>query len=525
MTNSGNSSSADRRPEGADWIPTVLIVDDEELSRETLKDACRSANKEQPLRILEASSLPWAFKALSENEVHVVLLDKHVGPDVNDPAQDGILAIPRFLSEQPHLQILMITASRSYQDAVQAMRNKAFGYIRKDEDPSLIIEQIKNAIRYARLAQRALWSRADEDARPRIGLVGSSACVSKMRNQINMLAGNSTPVLLSGETGTGKTTVARLIHEVRHRGHEKAPFIHINMAAVPAELAERLLFGTEKGAYTGATEARPGYLEMANGGTLFLDEIGEASLDLQSKLLTALDEKTFMRLGALQVRKSDFRLICATNRNLRDLVKQKKFREDLYHRITIVEIPIASLADRREDVPELIRSVLHKCCERSGVFVEYEQIPNDFIQHLVDFPPAGNIRGLEQQVERLLLFSPRDHRDEPILSHWKDIPGLILQESRSHIRDGVITLEEIRDSQLDVVNRDGFPGLTEFMQEVERKVIIDAAQKLEKNQDMARALKVSPGRMSIRRRRAFLAPDEFDAATDREFQNHAERSV
>ena len=193
------------------------------------------------------------------------------------------------------------------------------------------------------------------------------------------------------------------------------------MGAIPEALAESELFGHEEGAFTGAKKRRFGALERAKGGTLFLDEIAEAPLTLQVKLLTALDEKKFFRVGGEQEVKSEFRLICATNRDLEKLVREGKFREELYRRIAILEIKVPSVRERKEDMTEIIRAVLPRCCRDARVDVRLEDIPADFIAKLSENPPVGNIGGIEQQLIRLLAHAPRDRKDRPLLKQWRGI--------------------------------------------------------------------------------------------------------
>jgi DNA-binding NtrC family response regulator len=478
----------DQSPPDRDLGPTVLIVDDDELCRATLRSACSSALRENSFRLLDCSNLGDAIRILSENEVHVVLLDKNLGED------NGITAIPRLLSCQLHLQILMVTGSNDDQDIVAAMKNGAFGYVIKGSNPTLLVEQIKKAVRYAHLAQSSIRQSAAPAQNKRTDLVGQSAAISLLKRQVEALAKTETPVLLLGETGTGKTTVAKQIHEMRqtYLKQENRPWIHLNMAAMPEELAERELFGAEKGAYTGSVESKPGSIELAHGGTLFLDELGDASLALQAKLLTVLDNGVFKRLGATQTKKSSFRLICATNKDLESLVRTGKFREDLFMRISTISIRLPSLGERREDIPELIRSLLARCCERSGVKVAYSELPVDFIEYLKEAPIQGNIRGIEQQLERLLLFAPRDPQDRPTLRLWRSIPGLRIHAKEVRMRSGRITLDELLERKLDVVGDRDFPGLYEFVDLVTRQLFLEGTEKYDQSQELARAFRVSP---------------------------------
>ena len=510
----------DQTPPDRDQGPTVLIVDDEELCRQTLRAECSQALQERTFRLLECGSIDEAIRILSEQEVHAILLDKKLGDDLGDPNQNGILSIPRLLSMQPHLQILMVTGSDDDQDIVDAMRNGAFGYVLKGSKPGLLTEQIKNAVRYAMLSQDSLRSNHSDRAKGRKGLVGGSPAITQLGRQVEALAKTETSVLLQGETGTGKTTVAELIHELRQLflKQESRPFIHLNMAAIPENLAESELFGAEKGSFTGCVGAKPGSFELANGGTLFLDEIGDAPMALQKKLLTVLDEGIFKRVGGTEYKKSKFRLICATNKNLDELVKAGLFREDLQMRISTITIRIPSLAERKQDIPQLVKCLLPKCCERGSIRVGFKDLPEDFIEHLKEAPLQGNIRGLVQQIERLLLFAPRDRRGRPIFKLWKSVPGLQIRAKEARISPGGISMDEILERKLDVVGDKKFPGLFKFIEVITKQIFSEAHKKLETSSERARVLNVSQSVVSRQLQAIGLSPRK--PVTKRSISSH-----
>lgn len=468
------------------------------MSRATLQTLCSALIKDKSLRVIACGSIGEAVQVLASQEVHVILLDKNLGTDETDPSQNGIEAIPRLLSIQPHMQILMVTGSDDRQDIVKAMRYGAFGYVIKGSESELLLEQIKNAVRYSSLSQKAIRTNLSERPRGRMDFVGRSEAVSHLRRQIEALAKTDTPLLLLGETGTGKTTAAELIHELRQifLKQEGRPFVHMNMAALPEGMIERELFGAEKGAYSGSDQSRPGLIEFANGGTLFLDEIGDASLGLQAKLLTVLDSGISRRLGSTQYRKSEFRLICATNKNLEAWIKEERFREDLFMRISTISIRIPSLQDRKQDIPEIVQCVLLKCCKAANVYIEFEDIPKDFIEYLGTVPLRGNMRAVEQQIQRLLLFAPRDKRDKPLLQYWRTIPGIQIKPKELKVSVGGLSFEEVMSRPMDVVSHPKFEGIQKFLKQMNQKVLIDARSKFKKNADIAKALGVSEGFVS-----------------------------
>ena len=234
-------------------------------------------------------------------------------------------------------------------------------------------------------------------------------------------------------------------------------------------------------------------------GTLFLDEIGEASLDLQAKLLTVIESGEFYRLGGKKRLKSSPKMICATNRNLEDMIQKGLFREDLYMRISSFPIRMPQLSERREDIPEIIRALLPKCCRSNNVFVKFEEIPQDFIDHLMRTPLKGNIRGVEHQIDRLLVFSQRDSQGKPILKNWRGIPGLYLKKNdslhESPSKRTAITLNDLQELPLDVMGPD-FAGLKSLLQLITKKTLIGAVKKFGRISEVAEELQLAPGHVS-----------------------------
>jgi DNA-binding NtrC family response regulator len=488
--------------------PTVLIVDDDADWRSLASQVCTATLNDLDILVLDCATVSQAIELLSTRLIHALVLDKDLGPDSNDPRQNGIASVPHLSTIQDHMRIVMATGSSDIQDVVEAMRNGAAGYVVKDQDPRLFAEIVRReVVAGLQLLRAKLESEKQADSR-NVDLMGKSHAVHLLRSRIHEMAKNEAAVLLLGETGTGKSTAARLLHDLSNQkpGVAKRPFVHINMAAIPEKLAEAELFGTDPHAFTGASHRiKLGAIEQANGGTLFLDEIGEASLSLQAKLLTVLDTGEFKRVGGEKYVRSRFRLICATNRNLEQMVKEKKFRADLLRRISIIEIRVPSLAERKEDIDDIIRAVLPKCCKQAGVYVDFEEIPKDFRKHLTENPPAGNIGGVEQQLCRLLLYTPRDKRGRPILKQWKHLDGLgSATLDSATLSPEIITAEDILSKPLDVVGRNGFSNLRQFLEEIERKVHEDARRKYGNargsNKIIARALQVSEPVLSGRTR-------------------------
>ncbi len=494
----------DELPPDRDRGPTVLIIDDEKTGRARLELLCHEAQDASGLQLLYAANLKDAFEILSSTTAHVVLLDKVLRTD--NGTDNGINAIPRIRSMQPHAQILVVTSSEDTNDAAEAMANGAFWFIPKQCSNQLILAQIKRAIEVSSLVLQKIES-ARTNTKGTIDLAGNSPAMMKLRQRLWAVAETNRPVLLLGETGTGKTTAAKLIHESRKsflkQGHR--PFMTVNMGAISQDLAERELFGHERGAYTDATDTQPGLFELANNGTLFLDEIGEASLSLQVKLLTVIEEGIFMRLGSGVERRSNFKLICATNRDLEAMVAAGKFREDLYMRISTFPIEIPTLKDRKDDIPDIIRSLLPRCCVQNNVTVTYEELPADFIEMLTSTPLRGNIRGIEQQMSRLLVFAQRDRNGRPILKGWQDIPGLALKRAYATTNRNALTVNELLNRPLDLLSED-FPGLEELLDRVGERIIRASMAKHRQLKDVATELKISRTKATMLKKRLFATP-------------------
>jgi len=315
--------------------------------------------------------------------------------------EQGFTILDFIIARGTDAKIIVITSSKDHQHALEAQKRGAYSYFFKgeniqDELPLLV----KRAIRMQKLERenRQLRLRLSSDIDPE-----EFVAVSKPMKNILTLVENTKdtqePILITGESGTGKEVIARHIHNRGKRS--KGPFIAINSAALPDNLLENELFGHEKGAFTGATDLKKGHFELAAGGTLFLDEIGEMPMSIQAKLLRVLQEKRFYRLGGTREIKADFRLVAATNRNLKDEVKEKNFREDLFYRINVIPINVPPLRERPDDIPALIDHFSSRYCERNN-----KQVPRfdpSLIAYLSKQEWRGNIRELENTLIRLLL--------------------------------------------------------------------------------------------------------------------------
>jgi len=497
-TSSTYLSPADRNPG-----PTLLVVDDNQDQHDLIDLLCGEHFNSDTLRILHVKTIPAALNLLCETPVHAILLDKDVGPDRADPSQNGIEAIPRILRIQPHAQILVVTGNnRDLQEVVHAIMLGALGYVTKETQRQLLPAQIPQAIRIAKqsldkaLAENGIQSLSPDD----VILGGKSKTFTRLLNRLSGVAESNRATLLLGPTGVGKTAIAARIHQLReaYLGQTRRPFLAINLKALTENTLESRLFGHEKGAFTGADSVQQGLFELANSGTLFLDEIGEISLDMQAKLLKVVEEGRFYRMGGKREIHTSLKLICATNRNLEEMVEKGIFREDLYMRISTFVLKVPSLEERREDIPEIIKALIPRISMHLPVKVRFEDLPRDLIEELTNNLPRGNIRGIERILEQVITFAPKDRRGRPILKDWQEIDYVDYGQSKpSRSVGAVLRLKEFLELPLDVVG-DGFPGLIPFLDLVADKVVQDAYEKNGKTGKVAQALGVSPGAASIR---------------------------
>jgi nitrogen regulation protein NR(I) len=377
----------------------VLIVDDEPNLRKILSaqltrdgyDSLTAEDGEQGLHLLR------------EHHIDLVITDLKM------PKVDGMTLLKRALEIEPELPVVLITAHGTIDTAVEALKRGAFDFVTKPFDKDEVRQIVAKALKTRELRG------ADATPAPsgaRFGIIGTSTGIAELYAILERVADTPTTVLITGESGTGKELVARALHE--HSSRRDKPFIKVNCAAIPKELIESELFGYERGAFTGAVASKPGRFELANGGTLFLDEIGEIPIEMQVKLLRALQESEFERVGGIKTIRVDVRLVAATNRDLKKLISAGTFREDLFYRLNVVPIRLPALRERTSDIPLLADHFLKKFNERLRKKVE--GVDTDASEVLAAYPWPGNIRELENVIERAVLFC-----DETKL-HAKDLP-------------------------------------------------------------------------------------------------------
>jgi DNA-binding NtrC family response regulator len=385
----------------------ILIVDDEISIRRILKEILE--NEKYVVDVAE-NGITALEKAKEEN-YDVILLD------IKMPEMDGIEVLDKLITitDTP---IIMISGHGTIETAVEAIKKGAYDFIVKPPDLNRLLITIRNAVDKNNLVVKTRQLKKEIDKKYRI--IGESSAINLVKEMIEKVSTTHARVLITGENGTGKELVARQIHEKSNRSH--APFIEVNCAAIPSELIESQLFGHEKGSFTSAHKMRKGDFELANGGTLFLDEIGDMSLSAQAKVLRALQENKITRVGGEKEIPVDVRVIAATNKNLKEEIKKGKFREDLYHRLSVIIIEVPPLRERKEDIPLLVKSFIEDICIEQGKALL--DITDSAIEKLKSFYWSGNVRELHNVIERLVILSDKKITEDDILKY---VQPLMLQ--------------------------------------------------------------------------------------------------
>jgi DNA-binding NtrC family response regulator len=369
---------------------TVLVVDDERNMRTVMQMALEDAG----YRVLTAERADDAVGLLRDPDLDVVL------SDLKMPGMRGEDFIERCRKERPEVPVIVVTAYGSIRSAIECVQHGASDYMCKPFEPEELQFAVQNAVRLRDLMQEnQQWHAVVSSTRPGRRLIGESAAMQALCEEIERVAPYKTNVLITGESGTGKEAVARSIHERGPRAEH--PWVALNCSAIPRDLMESELFGFVKGAFTGAVQNRMGRLEQANGGTLFLDEIGDLEPNLQAKLLRVLQEREFSPLGSDAIRRVDVRIIAATHRDLNVLVEKGAFREDLLYRLDVYNIKIPPLRQRSEDIPLLAQAFLENLRAEMGKPVE--GFSDAALAALSRYDWPGNVRELRNAVERSLL--------------------------------------------------------------------------------------------------------------------------
>jgi two-component system nitrogen regulation response regulator NtrX len=380
-------------------MKSVLVVDDEENIRETLKDVL----EDEGYSVFLAGNGKRALEIINVHVIDIVLLDLWL------PEMGGMEVLQEIREKESGVPVVIISGHGTIDTAVKATKKGAFDFIEKPLSIDRILSVINHAIKIFDLEQENLTLRQKNLSRYTM-VRGTSAKFAEIEKRIDSCAMSDTRILITGENGTGKEIVARRIHELSRR--KEGPFVAVNCAAIPQTLIEAELFGYQKGAFTGAINDKRGKFEIADGGTIFLDEIADMSSEAQAKVLRVLEEMQIERIGGVMPIKIDVRVIAATNRNLTQLIKDRKFREDLFYRLNVVPIHIASLRERREDIPRLIDYYLdYFSLESNRKRKSLSDAAMDYLVEEYDWP--GNIRELKNLIERLTILTQEEIIDIP----------------------------------------------------------------------------------------------------------------
>ena len=381
----------------------ILIIDDERSIRNTLRDILEF----EKYIVDEAQDGIEGFQKIQKQKYDVILCD------IKMPKLDGIDLLQKIQQMESSIPIIMISGHGNIETAVEAVKKGAYDFIQKPLDLNRLLVSIRNAIdRTSLINETKILKRKIHKGTT---IIGNSVEINRIKEMIEKVAPTDARVLITGENGTGKELVARLLHEKSSRS--SAPIIEVNCAAIPAELIESELFGHEKGAFTSAISLRKGKFEQAEGGTLFLDEIGDMSLSAQAKVLRALQENKISRVGSEKEIKVNVRVIAATNKDLKKEIEKGNFREDLFHRLNVINIHVPALNDRKSDIPLLIDYFLDIICNEYGITVK--KISEAAIKELQNINWTGNIRELRNIVERLIILGENPINEKDIISFAK----------------------------------------------------------------------------------------------------------
>jgi len=368
----------------------ILVIDDERSIRNSLRDVLEY----EKFNVDEAEDGIRGLSAINNNNYDLIFCD------IKMPKFDGIEVLEAALEKNPELVFVMISGHGTVETAVDAIKKGAFDFIQKPIDLNRLLVTVRNALEKKDLKEETKTLKRKISSKKNTDIIGESDAINEIKALIEKVAQTDARVLITGENGTGKELIARQIHKQSTRN--KNSFIEVNCAAIPSELIESELFGHEKGAFTSAHKLRKGKFEQAIGGTLFLDEIGDMSLSAQAKVLRALQEKKITRVGGEKELTVDVRVLAATNKNLKEEIAKGNFREDLYHRLSVILIESPALKTRKDDIELLINFFTENICKEQGF--PKKEFTTKSIEALSNYNWPGNIRELRNVTERLLIL-------------------------------------------------------------------------------------------------------------------------
>lgn len=368
---------------------SILVVDDERAIRNSLKEILEYEN----YKVEVAENGADGLQKVQNGKFDLIF------SDIKMPEMDGIAFLEAVLKERGDVPVIMMSGHAEIDTAVKSIKLGAYDFISKPLDMNRILVTVRNALDKKNLVQETAILKKKVGSKYQ--MIGNSEPLQKIQEIIGKVAPTDARVLITGPNGSGKELVARALHDQSNR--KNAPFIEVNCAAIPSELIESELFGHEKGSFTSAIKTRIGKFEQADGGTLFLDEIGDMSLSAQAKVLRALQEQKITRVGSDKDISVDVRVLAATNKNMKEEIEAKRFREDLYHRLSVILIKVPSLAERIDDIPLLAEHFVNESCKEMGV--PKKEISADAVKKLQTYPWTGNIREFRNVIERLVILS------------------------------------------------------------------------------------------------------------------------
>lgn len=386
-------------------MPKILIIDDEKSIRKTLREILEY----EKYQVDEATEGMEGLALIQKEKYDVVLCD------IKMPKMDGIELLDRIILLSSDIPVVMISGHGTIETAVEAVKKGAFDFIAKPLDLNRLLVTIRNAMDKSTLVKetKVLKKKVNKT----FDMVGQSKAIVQIQEMIERVAPTDARVLITGGNGSGKELVARWIHEKSSRAN--GPIIEVNCAAIPSELIESELFGHEKGAFTSAINQRKGKFEQAEGGTLFMDEIGDMSLSAQAKVLRALQENKITRVGGEKELKVNVRVVAATNKDLQKEIAAGNFREDLYHRLSVILIHVPSLNERKDDIPLLAQHFLKLICEEHGI--PLKSISKDAMAELQKINWTGNIREFRNVIERLIILCDKSITEKEVQAYAKPI--------------------------------------------------------------------------------------------------------
>ena len=474
-------------------MKNVWIVDDDRSIRWVLEKALQKADI--PCKTFsEAESV---LQAIKKEQPALILSDIHM------PGKSGLGMLAEIKKSYPKLPIIIMTAYSDLDSAVASFQGGAFEYLPKPFDIDKAIELVRRATEESEEEEQ---TPAEETASE---IIGKAPAMQEVFRAIGRLSQSKATVLLTGESGAGKEVVARALH--KHSPRSNAPFVAINMAAIPKDLMETELFGHEKGAFTGASAIRHGRFEQAEGGTLFLDEIGDMPAELQTRLLRVLSDGYYYRVGGHQSLKANVRIIAATHQNLEAMVRENRFREDLYHRLNVIRLRLPPLRERPEDIPLLVNHFLQKSAENLGV--EPKLMSEEAMEFLKRFPFPGNVRQLENLCNWLVVMAPSQH------IRVTDLPEEVRNgEAEKVHKNGEVSgstpaggsWEELLKGEVKEMLKNQSPDLMKQLADTFESIVIGTALEYTHGRRVDAATRLGIGRNTITRKIAELKLESED---------------